>query len=309
MLLRFNESLVELPSQGKAYDLNKIPLINGNSVVIKPYLMGEQRDIEPTFASRNVHKIFQTIVARLLVTPDNIDYDELLMSDIMALSYAVKVKTWGQEFTLPMTCVNCKRSQIAKITMDKFEVKYAEEFENYEVNNIPIVLNEKHTIVCHVLRLRDEKNVIDGLEKLKKLKKDKDVDLDTRLLRIASMIDEIDGKKVTDIIAKFEALLTLTGDKIDEIEFEIDSHDGGMVLDAVPVICENAKCKFNNAPYVNLGMSPTFFRGPIPTVQGNAGGNASETGEVLSLDLSGHSLNDPERVAGSTRPVPQSLRE
>lgn len=295
-LLKMKTLKVQLPSLGLPY--NQAALINGDSVVVRNYLMEDQRECSSAAASSNIYNFFKLLLDRFLQEPKSAQFktDDLLMSDILAIMYTIKAASWGDIFTIShFKCSGCGGTESPKLSMAKFDVLYADEVENYKATGIVYNL-AGHEVTCHLPTLGDENKVYLAMKDLRKTKGIKNPLLDESLMRVAQTIDTVDGKE-QPLLLKFESLLKLPPEECEKLGDALSDMDTGILLDTFEVPCP--KCKLDNSDEVDLGFNPYFFR--APELDGGASEDKDKTKHSRKLQLSRHSFHDPARVEEPVR--------
>ena len=288
---------VQLPSLGIPYD--KDILIGGDSVRVRNFLMEDQRECSSAAMSLNIYNYFKLILDRFLVEPTSkqINTDDMLMSDILVILYAIKGASWDEKFTIAnFRCKGCDGRESPILSMGNFNVQYAddvvENLADFKPKGITYKLG-KHDLTCHLPTLLDENKVYSAMKDLKKTKGIKNALLDESLLKLAQCIDTINGKP-QPLMLKFESLLKLPPEESEKLSDYISDLDVGILLDDFEVICP--KCKVDNCDEVDLGFNPYFFR--APEIDRGPGDTADKTKRSRKLQLQRHSFADPSSVRG-----------
>lgn len=292
-LLKMKTAKIQLPSLGLPYDQST--LIGGDSIVVRNYLMEDQRECSSAAASSNIYNFFKLVLDRFMQEPTATTFktDNLLMSDILAVLYTIKAASWGEVFTISnFKCIGCGGTESPKLSMGKFDVLYADEIENYKAQGIVYNL-AGHEVTCHLPTLGDENKVFLAMKDLRKTKGVKNPLLDESLMRVAQTIDTVDGKE-QPLLLKFESLLKLPPEECEKLGDALSDMDTGILLDTFEVLCP--KCKLDNSEEVDLGFNPYFFR--APDLNGGTSEDKDKTKHPRKLQLSRHSFADSARVAG-----------
>lgn len=290
-LLKLKTAKVQLPSLGIPYDQSV--LIDGDSVRVRNYLMEDQRECSAAAASLNIYNYFKLVLERFMDEPTSkqLNTDNFLMSDILAVLYTIKAASWGEIFTINnFKCIGCGNTETPQLSMGKFDVLYADEIENYKAQGIAYNL-AGHEVTCHLPTLGDENKVYLAMKDLRKTKGIKNPLLDESLLRVAQTIDTVDGKE-QPLLIKFEGLLKLPPEECEKLGDALADMDTGLLLDTFEVPCP--KCKLDNNEEVDLGFNPYFFR--APELSGGASEDKNKTKHSRKLQLSRYSFADPAGV-------------
>lgn len=250
--LQLQESLLTLPSQGKAYDA-KMPLIDGTSVKVLPLTIGLQRELGNK--GGNSYQLYHELVSKLIrMTGDAIPFDDLLVDDILTILMAVTIKTYGDEYTHTFLCDECETKNKSKLSLSKdLEIREASELDDFKTEGIVTELGE-HKVEFHLLRLRDERSLDRHIKDLAKLKLVQNEDKDRTYVRYAMMIDRIDGEAVL-MQDKLRFIDGLSPVEFKKFVDTINDHSVGLIP-VVQVAC--SKCGFENEVLVSVTSS--FFR-------------------------------------------------
>ena len=181
---------VTLPSTGVLYD-PKSPLAKG--VIDMKYMTALEEDI---LTNQNYIKdgtVIDRLIKSLITTP--INYDDLLIGDKNAVMIAARVLGYGNEYTFDY---NGKQE-----TVDLSQLDFVKVNENdwTNGNNFSFQFpNSKTNITFKLLNHGDEQKILKEVNSLKKLKKDSDSTLSTRL---KYMITSVEGDDTTKTIRDF----------------------------------------------------------------------------------------------------------
>ena len=251
--LHVSGNMIELPSQGKPYDLDAVPLIQGTSVRAKLFLTENQRDFRAVLGSKDIYKAYRLLLDQLMVEP-RCNPDPLLLTDVLAILYLVKIFSWGALTKYEYTC-RCGQSNSHELDMSSLMVTYAEEIPNYSAAGIELELTD-HKITYHLPTLGDEKKVSNYINHLRKTDRLKGEGVDEQYIRMAQMIDSIDGDEKLSLQAKFNHVMKWRIEDQEYFNEDSAKRDTGIVLDQVDTTCTN--CGALNV--INLGITPDFFR-------------------------------------------------
>ena len=127
-VLELKENDFRLPSRGLAYDMDKCPLINGDSITIRPLTAGDLRYLAGT--GGDVYRAYQGLLSRVIVAPENMDLDELLLDDLNALLFAVRIRSFGPEYDVKLQCQQCEKIQTKELSLYDVKSRNAEDIAN-----------------------------------------------------------------------------------------------------------------------------------------------------------------------------------
>jgi len=293
--MQFREHIVRLPSAPVGYEGLEVPLLNGEGVKVSNFTMAHKREMAGMDNS-NTYLMFRHVLEQLLVEPNakSFDLDKLLLSDCLILFYAIKYRSWGDDFVLPYVCPICSVEQESKFQISKLNIFELADRADYKATGIEIQWGD-HKVVFHLPRLEDERAVFKELETMTKMKMVKNKAMDTNLLRAAQMIDKIDGKSYP-LQQKFQSLLQMQEEDIQVFAEFVASCDTGIDHELKGVLCSN--CGVDNSDLLVLGVSPGFFRGESRRIQKISGCNDAPS-ETRQPAIVANGSDDPKRSDGS----------
>jgi hypothetical protein len=247
---QLNQTTFILPSMGLAYDLEKVPLLGGDSVKMRPFVAGDLR----TFKSGNdAYRLYFNLLSKIVVET-KLSFDELLLSDVLAILFAARIVSFGPEYGITYACDNCNSRERAEIDLSTIEVKYANEFD-FMPSDIPITLGKGIEVTAHLPRLKDEKQLNMQLQSMKRSGTVVDEDIDRSYLRIAMLLDSINGEEEKSIMKKFEFVNNLPIQALNIFNEKLNECDSGII----PKFFDTCKaCGWENE--LALGMGAEFFR-------------------------------------------------
>lgn len=252
-VLKLQENVFQLPSQGVPYEQSDIKLINGDSVKIRPMTVGDQRYLAG--AGGDAYQTYYGMIDRLVVEP-KLSVDDLLMDDVNAILYTIKILSFGEEYDLSFECQSCGHLNRQKLKLTELEVVNAEDIPGYDPNALEVKLG-KHTLTIHAIRLKDEKAVSKQMKNLAKTNIVQNESVDRLYVRYAQLIDQIDGKPVMFFKDKMAFIDGLSIGELDELADIINAQSVG-VIPRVKVECTDSGCGAEND--VRVGVSAAFFR-------------------------------------------------
>lgn len=300
-LFKSKTAIIKLPSLGIPY--NSEALIERDSIRVKNYLMDDHRESSSAAASLSLYNYFKLILDRFIVEPAaaSLPLNKFLMSDILAILYTIKAASWGPDFTIHgFKCKACGQDKSPLLNMGNFNVLYADEIEDYKATGIELAVGGR-TISCHLPTLGDEQDVLKGLADLRKTKGIKNPFLDENLMRLAQVIDTIDGQS-HPLLIKFESLLKISVEECERVSSVLVDKDTGILLEEFKVLCP--VCEVDNSDEVDLGYNPHFFR--APDNDGPAGGPKSEIKHSRKLHIQRHSFANAASVDGAVQESDQN---
>jgi hypothetical protein len=163
---------VELPSRGKFYP-DGHPLKDKDKIEIK-FMTAKEEDI---LTSRALIKKGVAIDKMLesLILDKNIKVESLLLGDKNALVVAARISGYGASYKTGVTCPNCGTSCKHEFDLEKLNIHYCENFEEYGVTKtgsstfklqLPKTRSE---VEVRLLTSKDENDIVESSEKRKKL--------------------------------------------------------------------------------------------------------------------------------------------
>jgi hypothetical protein len=247
--LQLKERVFQLPSQGKFY--KDIPLVNGDSVVIRPLLAGDQRYLA---ASGDSYSSYTTLLNRIVVEPKSCDFNQFLLVDINAIILGVRVLSFGTLYKMPFLCQDCgELNRAYPVMLDTVELTFADELPGLQVTDLDLELSGKK-IKYHLPTLNDERLINAQLNVFRRSKRMKNENTDLAFITLCQKIDTIDEKPV-NFEQKFNFLENVSQDEYDSLEEQLNRFTLG-VSNSVTTTCEACQ-KTQSARFVT---TPDFFR-------------------------------------------------
>ena len=182
--------IIDLPSKGLLYPKDS-PLSEGK-IEIK-YMTAKEEDILSNVSYIQKGIVLDKLFESLIVS--KVNYDDLLIGDKNAIMIAARVLGYGNEYTFDY---NGKQE-----TVDLSQLDFVKVNENdwTNGNNFSFQFpNSKTNITFKLLNHGDEQKILKEVNSLKKLKKDSDSTLSTRL---KYMITSVEGDDTTKTIRDF----------------------------------------------------------------------------------------------------------
>ena len=182
--------IIDLPSKGLLYPKDS-PLSEGK-IEIK-YMTAKEEDILSNVSYIQKGIVLDKLFESLIVS--KVNYDDLLIGDKNAIMIAARVLGYGNEYTFDY---NSKQETVDLSQLDFVKVN---EKEWVNGNNFSFQFpNSKTNITFKLLNHGDEQKILKEVNSLKKLKKDSDSTLSTRL---KYMITSVEGDETTKTIRDF----------------------------------------------------------------------------------------------------------
>lgn len=248
-VLDLKADIFRVPSLGLAYAPDT--LINSDSVKIRPFVSGDQRHLAKQTDS---YRGYFSLLSRLVLSPEKLAFDELLLGDINAMLFAVRLRSFGPNFDVDFSCEMCQAKNHQIADLNNVMVRQADEFENFKAEGLEIELNGK-AVTIRLPRLKDEKKLIDNMKSLKvKGNRVSDSDIDRSYVRLMQAIETIDGKKPI-LVEAFDFVDNLPIPDIERFGQFLNEHDIGIIKEQ-KLTCDT--CQFENT--ITLGISAEFFR-------------------------------------------------
>ena len=182
--------IIDLPSKGLLYPKDG-PLSEGK-IEIK-YMTAKEEYILSNVSYIQKGIVLDKLFESLIVS--KVNYDDLLIGDKNAIMIAARVLGYGNEYTFDY---NGKQETVDLSQLDFVKVN---EKEWVNGNNFSFQFpNSKTNITFKLLNHGDEQKILKEVNSLKKLKKDSDSTLSTRL---KYMITSVEGDETTKTIRDF----------------------------------------------------------------------------------------------------------
>jgi hypothetical protein len=257
-VLRLKSLNFTFPSLGASYeDLN---LIDGNSVEFRPLVAGDQRHLATV--GSDPYKIYQSLLSRVIQKPQPMNVDKLLMSDINALLFAVRIKSFGPEYSIGFQCESCGSDQKQDMSLlEHLQVKYSDEVEGWSAKDLKLDLPMSgKKLTLHLLTLGDEKQISSILTAWQRNGRSKNPDIDRIYLTLAQAIDTIDDLGTAEgkplfITDKYTIIDNLPIPDAEALSAFVNKDEIG-ILPTQKVDC--SFCSYTNE--VALSITPDFFR-------------------------------------------------
>lgn len=181
---------VELPSKGKFYPEGH-PLKSG--VIEMKYMTAKEEDIltNQNYIQKGI--VIDKLLQSLIVTDFN--YDDLLIGDKNAIMVAARILSYGKDYN-----INYKGEDI---TVDLTEIKEKESEDATPTENGDFLFSlpkSGNEVTFKLLTHGDDKKVDREVQGLKKINRDNDTSMSTRLKHI---ITSVNGDRETTTIRQF----------------------------------------------------------------------------------------------------------
>lgn len=139
-MARFNE-VINLPSNGKIYDLNELS-IQEMTVAEEKFFLGSN-------GSKSVNSILQKCV----VDGDKIDFNNLIEADRFYILVRIRCLTYGEDYDVNLRCSNCNREFEHVIKLSELEVDELDDtFKDHWEFQLPVC---KDTITMTIPKVKD----------------------------------------------------------------------------------------------------------------------------------------------------------
>ena len=195
---KFPTEIVELPSKGLLYPKEN-PLSSGK--VEMKYMTAKEEDIltNQNYISKGI--VLDKLLESLIVSKVNIN--DILLGDKNALLIASRVLGYGKEYSF--RAYSAETSQIEEYTVDLTELRDKhldpKNLKEEGINEFEFILpHSKTPITFKILTHGDEKAIDKEVEGLKKIKKDSNPEMSTRL---KYLITSVNGDREKKTIREF----------------------------------------------------------------------------------------------------------
>lgn len=190
--IKFPSEVIDLPSQGKLYP-KESPLASGK--IEMKYMTAKEEDIltNQNYISRGIviDKLIQS-----LILDKSIDYNELLTGDKNALLIAARILGYGETYDFDYA------GEKHSIDLSKLDSKpLTEEYLKATSNEFTFTLPaSKRNLTFKLLTHGDDKKIEQELKGLRKINKEANPEMTTRLKYI---IQSVDGDSSVKVVRDF----------------------------------------------------------------------------------------------------------
>jgi hypothetical protein len=192
---KFPTEIIELPSKGLLYPKDN-PLSSGK--IEMKYMTAREEDILTNQSYIQKGVVLDKLMQSLIVS--KINYDDLIVGDKNAIMVAARILGYGKDYTFTYN------GEEHTIDLSKLENKsFDETLITSGINEFTFVLpNSNAEITFKILSHGDEKKIQGELDGLKKMNKDNNPELSTRLKYIITSINENrDTKAIRDFVSNY----------------------------------------------------------------------------------------------------------
>jgi hypothetical protein len=196
--LKFPTEIVELPSKGLLYPKDN-PLSSGK--VEMKYMTAKEEDIltNQNYISKGI--VLDKLLESLIVSKININ--DILLGDKNALLIASRVLGYGKDYSFRAYSTETNQIEEFNVDLTKLKDKHLDpkNLKEEGVNEFEFTLpHSKTSITFKILTHGDEKAVDKEVDGLKKIKKDSNPEMSTRL---KYLITSVNGDREKKIIREF----------------------------------------------------------------------------------------------------------
>ena len=189
--LSVENQLFPVPSEGQLYDFD---LIGETDVRLRSIVASDQKQMASDMS--NQYRMYIQMLTRYIIEPEKVPVDQLLLSDAVAILYAVYLVSHGPDFQVRFSCEYCRASNEKIIKLTDLEADYASDRVD---DDRPFDSTGKYTtesgdvVHFHLPRVIDERRAKSAMDQAKKRGKDMSVqDLDLNFYRLATYIDRVE---------------------------------------------------------------------------------------------------------------------
>lgn len=108
------EATIELPSKGRLYDSNL------DKVTIRGMTTREEKIL---FAS-NGDDVLKRIFKNCIISPEDVDINELMDADVIFLTIQLRMLTYGDEYHIQARCPKCGKTDNYTVHLSDLEISY-----------------------------------------------------------------------------------------------------------------------------------------------------------------------------------------
>jgi len=183
---KFPTEIVELPSKGLVYPESS-PLSSGQ--IEMKYMTAREEDI---LTNQNYIKqgvVIEKLLKSLIIT--KIDYDELIIGDKNAIMVAARILGYGKDYSFKID------DEIITVDLSECPMKYLDESKITKgINSFEYTFPSTNNVITYkILTGKDEKQIQQEIEGLKKIDKNSSAELSTRLKHLITSINGNEDKK------------------------------------------------------------------------------------------------------------------
>jgi hypothetical protein len=183
----------DLPSKFKMYP-------KGTKLSARPLKVMEVKMLS-TMNEDNANYVINQVLKK---TVRGYSIDELYVSDKLFLIFWLRANTYADSgYSIEFECPLCEENSNYDFDLDCLDILDIK--DDYDINKDIILPGSKHTIKVTQLKIKDENNVQNFIEKSKKLP----IKYETDVLAIANLITHIDDKEITGLKQKYNYLLDI----------------------------------------------------------------------------------------------------
>lgn len=243
---------IQLPSMGY---LN--PEIPDGKIVQRCITVRDQKFVVGSRSSGGNNT--RQLLKRTIETPDNVDIDNLTVSDTLFLLFKLRSLSYGDKFSFKSRCPECGNR--IEVTIDLSQLPVEPLSEDYAKSLEVVLPNSGDTVYTQILRNRDIDEVNAEVKRL--AKKNGDDDGTAFILRLVKMVKKIKLKEAN-----------ADGDKVLEHPVDIQKYIEDLTdLDATAIASTTSNIRFGVVPTIehvcpscreyidlNLEFDANFFR-------------------------------------------------
>lgn len=235
------ETTVKLPSRGLLYE--NIP----EEVTLRMMTTADEK-----FMYGSTGNVFSKVLKSCIVSPKEINLEDLLPFDELYLIFQLRIHTYGPEYKITGTCPNCGAKETFTINLDELACYYLDEkFEEPIEFTLP---NSEKKVSIRLLRNRDLDAVRRQAKKIAKATGANPKEL-SFILRMAKYIKKIDDEEVDD--GQAQAFVEkLTGYDSAYFWSKIDDLVQCGLETSVEVTCSSCNEEYD----LGVGITSEFFR-------------------------------------------------
>lgn len=235
------ETVVKLPSRGLLYE--NIP----EEVTLRMITTADEKYL---YGSSN--NVFSKVLRNCIVSPKDINLDDLLPFDELFLIFKLRIHTYGPDYRVSGVCPHCGNKHVYTINLDEMDCYYLDEgFEEPLEFTLPVC--EKKVSV-KLLRKKDHDAVRRQAKKIAKATGSNAKELEY-VLRMAKYIRKIDDEDVDE--GQAQAFVEkLSGRDSAYFWWKLDESVKCGIETMTEVVCPSCNEEFD----LSYGISSEFFR-------------------------------------------------
>lgn len=224
MSLRLKDTELLLPSEGMVNSEDN--LLGGDSVKVRPFIAADQKILAG--GGGDSYRTYRKLLSRIIEGPAELEYDHLLLSDVNAILFGVRILSHGPMYNMQYQCPSCRAQNRVQLDLNDLEVRYASESEEVFTGTGEIKLGDTE-VAFRLATLGDDKEANKMTNHIKRRGGEfSGFETEKAFVRIALLITKLDDAAVNfNTALKFVNTLPLS--QFDSLTIAISDMDCGVV--------------------------------------------------------------------------------